>query len=212
MPQHVLPFQPQGVEIVLWRLTEVPVGGHELQPHFPWRDTVALPEPRVSEHQAVTLALNTMLGHDNWHLEHDADGKPWLHVEGATGQQALSISHCDVEDTVWAAVARWTDGRSSGGIDLVQTDDARVQRVSGRVMSTSEQSQWQGREAWAWATKEAMFKGHGPALDFRTETILIEITEALDDQPGLLRGEVRGTPWQGAWALVEGKLLMVWTA
>ena len=79
-------------------------------------------------------------------------------------------------------------------------------------MSSTEQSQWRGREAWAWATKEAMFKGHGPTLDFQTEAFLHDLTEAQDDRPGLLRGEVRGAPWQGAWTLVEGELLMVWTA
>ncbi len=153
-----------------------------------------------------------MLGHGDWHLEHDEHGKPWLHEGDANGRQALSISHCDVEDTVWAAVARWADGRTSGGIDLVQIDDARLKKVAGRVMSSTEQSQWQGREAWAWATKEAMFKGHGPALDFQTEAILHDLTEADDDQPGMLRGEVRGAPWQGAWTLVEGRLLVVWTS
>ena len=81
-----------------------------------------------------------------------------------------------------------------------------------RVMSSSEQSQWRGSEAWAWATKEAMFKGHGPALDFQTEAILHYLTEADDQQPGILRGEVRGEPWRGAWTLVQGRLLMVWTS
>jgi phosphopantetheinyl transferase len=212
MPQHVLPFQPQGVEIVLWRLTESPVEGHELQSHFPWRQIDALPTARQQEHHAVTLALNTMLGHADWRLEHDEHGKPWLLEGEANGRQALSVSHCIVGDTVWAAVARWADGRTTGGIDLVQTRDARLQRIAGRVMSSTEQSQWRGREAWAWATKEAMFKGHGPALDFQTEAILHDLTEAQGDRPGLLRGEVRGTPWHGAWTLVDGELLLVWTA
>ena len=79
-------------------------------------------------------------------------------------------------------------------------------------MSSTEQTQWREREAWAWATKEAMFKGHGPALDFQTEAILRDLTEAQNDQPGLLLGEVRGAPWQGAWTLVQAELLMVWTA
>ena len=212
MPQHVLPFQPQGVEIVLWQLTEVPVEGHELQPRFPWRQIDALPTARQQEHHAVTLALNTMLGHADWRLEHDEHGKPWLLEGEANGRQALSVSHCIVGDTVWAAVARWADGRTTGGIDLVQPRDARLQRIAGRVMSSTEQSLWRGREAWAWATKEAMFKGHGPALDFQTEAILLDLTEAQGDGPGLLRGEVRGAPWQGAWILVEGELLVVWTA
>ena len=153
-----------------------------------------------------------MLGHDGWRLQHDEHGKPWLHEGEANGRQALSISHCIVEDTVWAAVARWSDGRTSGGIDLVQTGDARLQRVAGRVMSSTEQSQWRGREAWAWSTKEAIFKGHGPALDFQTEAILLDLTEAQDDYLGRLCGEVRGAPWKGSWTLVEGELLMVWTA
>ena len=79
-------------------------------------------------------------------------------------------------------------------------------------MSSTERFQWRGREAWAWATKEAMFKGHGPALNFQTEAILLEITDAQDDHLGRLRGEVRGAPWKGCWTVVEGEILMVWTA
>ena len=210
MPQHVLPFQPEGVEIVLWRIRELVDQGHELQPHFPQRNVAELSESRKKEHWAVCLALHAMLGHQKWHLTHDETGKPWLHLDDTNEPQALSLSHCERGKETWAAVARWDDGSKTGGIDLVMTTDPRVARVAQRVLSPEEQTLWSGRESWAWATKEAMFKGHGPALAFQTDAILQVITEPSDLPIGFLRGSVRGSEWKGAWTLLEKDLLLVW--
>ena len=58
-------------------------------------------------------------------------------------------------------------------------------------MSTEEMSKWRGCEAWAWATKEAMFKGHGPELEFQSQALLKDGTGIPGDEAGTLRGEVR---------------------
>ena len=115
-------------------------------------------------------------------------------------------------EDVWAAVAMWTEADIRGGIDLVLTDDARVTRVAPRVMSPQEQSKWRGCEAWAWATKEAMFKGHGPELEFQSQALLKDGKGIPGNEIGTLRGEVRGTPWAGAWCKVRERLLLVWGA
>ena len=88
-------------------------------------------------------------------------------------------------------------------------DDLRVQHVAPRVMSTEEQTQWQGKEAWAWATKEAMFKGHGPDLEFQTQALLTQAIDVQLGSSGTVQGEVRGEPWAGAWGLVRQRLLLV---
>ena len=109
-------------------------------------------------------------------------------------------------------MALWNESDTAGGIDLVLTDDARLTRVAPRVMSRKEQSKWRGCEAWAWATKEAMFKGHGPELEFQSQALLTDGTGIPRDKAGSLRGEVRGAPWSGAWCKVRERLLLVWGA
>ena len=169
-----------------------------------------MPAERQAEHRAVALALTRLLGHADWHLTHNQEGKPQLHVRGSLPAQAVSISHARMGAEVWAAVAMWNEGDTPGGIDLVLTDDPRVRRVATRVMSPQEQSKWRGCEAWAWATKEAMFKGHGPELEFQSQALLIDGKGIPDDETGTLRGEVRSTPWSGAWCKVRERLLLVW--
>ena len=210
MPQYALPLQPRGVEIVLWHLPESQGEGHEWGLHFPQRQTATMPASRQAEHQAVALALTRLLGHAEWHLTHNEDGKPQLHVRGASSAQAISISHARMGAEVWAAVAIWNEGDTPGGIDLALTDDARVTRVAPRVMSPQEQSKWRGCEAWAWAAKEAMFKGHGPELEFQSQALLMDGSGIPGDAAGTLRGEVRGTPWAGAWCKIRERLLLVW--
>ena len=212
MPQYALPLQPQGVEIVLWHLLESQGEGHEWGLHFPQRQTRDMPASRQAEHRAVAFALSHLLGHAEWHLTHNENGKPQLHVRGESSDHAVSISHARMGGDVWAAVAMWTEADIRGGIDLVLTVDARVKRVAPRVMSPQEQSKWRGCEAWAWATKEAMFKGHGPKLEFQSQALLKDGTGIPGDETGTLRGEVRGTPWAGAWCKVRERLLLVWGA
>ena len=212
MPQYVLPFQPKGVEIVLWCMPQTAALGHEVVNQFPQRPMAGLSEHRQREHEAVSNAMSVMLGHNQWHITHDDHGKPWLHTKDGTAKESVGIAHCDAAGEVWAAVARWHDRRHSGGIDLVLSDDPRLKRVAPRVMSSNEQTLWAGREAWAWGTKEAMFKGHGPALDFQTEALLKGLTEAPDGGAGTLIGEARGAPWCGRWTRLEGGLLLIWTA
>jgi len=212
MPQYALPLQPQGVEIVLWHLLESQREGHEWALHFPQRQTTSMSAARQAEHQAVASALTQLLGHPDWHLTHTNDGKPQLHVRDESSAQAVSISHVRMGKDVWAAVAMWNDGDTPGGIDLVLTDDARVTRVAPRVMSTQEQSKWRGCEAWAWATKEAMFKGHGPELEFQSQALLKDCTGIPGDEAGTLRGKVRETPWSGSWCRIRERLLLVWGA
>lgn len=171
-----------------------------------------MPAARQAEHRAVAFALTHLLGHAGWHLTHNEDGRPQLHVRGESTNHALSISHARLGEDVWAAVALWNEADTRGGIDLVLTDDARVTRVAPRVMSAQEQSKWRGCEAWAWATKEAMFKGHGPELEFQSQALLMDGTGIPGDEGGTLRGEVRGTPWSGAWCKVRERLLLVWGA
>jgi len=227
MPQHALSTQPLGARIVLWRAPESEGVRGDVGRFFPAREVDGLSEARRREHSAVVEAVRTLLGHDQWHLEHDADGKPWLReadeTDGADGagrsepgaglgdgRRALSLSHCAVGDEVWVAAAMWDDGRATCGIDLVLTDDARVVRVAPRVMSPDERNRWEGREAWAWAAKEAMFKGHGPALEFQRDALLDEVTENENGTGGRLAGRVRGATWRGGWSVEVGRLLVVW--
>lgn len=176
---------------------------------FPARELQGLSEVRRREHGAVVEAVQTLLGHEEWNLEHDANGKPWLGEADGT-RRALSLSHCAVGDEVWVAAAMWNDDRATGGIDLVLTDDPRVVRVAPRVLSPDEQNRWAGRESWAWAAKEAMFKGHGPELEFQREALLDEVTENESGKGGRLAGRVRGATWCGGWSLEVGRLLVVW--
>jgi len=209
MPQHALSTQPLGARIVLWRAPESEGVRGDVGRFFPAREVERLSEARHREHSAVVEAVRTLLGHDQWHIAHDADGKPWLDEGGA--RRALSLSHCAVGDEIWVAAAMWHDGRCTGGIDLVRTADARVVRVAPRVMSPEEQRRWAGREAWAWATKEAMFKGHGPVLEFQRDALLDEVMENVDGKGGQLKGRVRGAAWRGGWSIEAGELLVVWT-
>ena len=210
MPQHALPFQPHAVQIVLWRAPEAEAAGADVHSFFPNRDLNGMNLQRRREHHAVQRALSTLLQHDAWQVSHDANGKPWLHLEGQEAPTGLSITHCDVDNEVWAAVAVPSSGQPTGGIDLTPMDDPRLKRVAHRVMSTEEQARWAGREAWAWATKEAMFKGHGPALAFATEALLLDCTGLEGGSHGEISGRVRGRAWNGIWAVMEGRVLLVW--
>ena len=210
MPQHALPFQPQGVEIVLWRVPNSGPLRDDLHKSYPERHLGNMGALRLRELQATTEAMDALLGHDAWHLAHDPHGKPCLHCNGST-LPSIGITHAQLNDDTWAAVARWQDRQHPGGVDLADIHDPRISRVAPRVMGEEELERWQGQEAWAWAAKEAMFKGHGPSLDYRTEAVLTQKTTSPSGNQGELQGLVRGKVWTGQWLLVNGRLLLVWS-
>jgi hypothetical protein len=209
MPQHALSTQPANVDVVLWREQSGELAGMELGRFFPDRAVANFSLLRQREHSGAAQAISALLGHENWCLRHDEHGKPTLEMRNGD-RSGVSLSHCELDGEIWVAAARWRDGRTTGGIDLVLTDDARVVRVAPRVMSRDEQDRWAGREAWAWGVKEAMFKGHGPALEFQRDALLDEVTENGSGTGGRLTGRVRGADWCGAWSLEQGRLLVVW--
>jgi len=213
MPQHAMSTQPTNADVVLWREQsgdiEGMAHGDELERVFPDRRMSDLSPLRQREHAVAAQAISALLGHGNWCLRHDEHGKPELEFQDGT-KAGVSLSHCELDGEVWVAAARWRDGRTTGGIDLVLTDDERVVRVAPRVMSRDEQDRWAGREAWAWGVKEAMFKGHGPALEFQRDALLDEVTENERGTGGRLAGRVRGAEWCGGWSLEAGRLLVVW--
>ena len=108
-------------------------------------------------------------------------------------------------------MAVWGVGEQRHGVDLVDTTDLRIPRIATRFMSQVEQTQWDKAKPWIWAAKEAMFKGHGPNLDFRRELSVDSMTWEADC--GQLVGTVRGARWQGACACVpHSSLGVVWSS
>ena len=210
MPQHALPYQPQGVEIVLWRVSNSGPVRDDLHKFYPERYLGNMGASRLRELQATTEATIELLGHEFWPLTHDPHGKPALHNEGSA-PLPIGISHAHSRDDTWAAVARWTDRRHHGGVDLSDVHDPRIEHVAPRVMGAEELDRWRGQEAWAWGAKEAMFKGYGPSLDYRTEAVLTQLTTSPSGNEGELEGLVRGRAWTGRWLLVRDGLLMVWS-
>ncbi len=164
---------------------------------------------RLREHQAVACALTALMGAEGWRVTHRG-AKPQLHsVSGA--KLPLSISHHSSARNTTAAVAVWESGEQRHGIDLVDTTDRRISRIARRFMSPIEQMQWPEAKPWIWAAKEAMFKGHGPNLDFRSDLSVDSMTWEPDG--GQLIGTVRGAQWQGACAQVpHSSLGVVWSS
>ena len=167
---------------------------------------------RQAEHRAVAFALSHLLGHAEWRLSHNDEGKPQLHVRDESPASGKPSERVPISrwGEVWAAVARWDQADIRGGVDFVLIDDLRVQRCAGdapRVMSTHEQILWRGCEAWAWATKEAMFKGHGPDLEFRSQALLKEAMNARQGWHPAWRGSRKALVWrvvQGSGAVALG--------
>ena len=183
--------------------------------HFPARDLSGMPPSRILEHTAVAHAVQALLGTDEWHVTHGVDGKPALHHAGPPFE--LSLSHHSGTFGTVAVAAAWQGGR--GGVDLVDLDDPRLARVASRFMSADEQLKWAGSEGWVWAAKEAMFKGHGPNLDFRTHLQVDTLEAHTADHPtpsnrtGSVGGTVRGQPWAGHSARIDlgnTRLGVVW--
>lgn len=209
MPRLPTSIQPANPRVVLWRWDEGTAWPlPKLEAHFPEREWDAMSEGRLREHQAVACALTALMGEEGWRVTH-CDGKPQLQsVSGA--RLPLSISHHSSARNTTAAVAVWEAGEHHG-IDLVDTADLRIPRIAERFMSPREQTQWAQTKPWVWAAKEAMFKGHGPNLDFRSDLSVDSMTWEADG--GQLVGTVRGAQWRGACAQVPNSSLgVVWSS
>jgi hypothetical protein len=216
-------------KLAIWHAPDSEPQRRDLALRFPLRDVHAMSTHRQREHHAVACAVTCITGTEDWSVVHDEHGAPNLVLGEAvdgTGWR-ISLSHHDVDGGVVAAAALWTDG-TPGGIDLVHVGDPRLSRVASRFMSEEERKSWQSREGWIWATKEAMFKGHGPALTFQTDLHVDAISGfdpscGMDDSHG---GSVAGQVirkgehdqctthlWKGQWhrlPMEGGHLVLVW--
>ena len=210
MPRLPLPIQPENPQVVLWKWDEGaawPLA--KLESHFPEREWTEMSDGRLREHQAVACALTEMMGSEGWRVTHQ-NGKPQLHDAYGT-PRSLSISHHTSQRNTTAAVAVWEAGERHHGIDLVDTADLRIPRIAGRFMSADEQAQWPDEKPWIWAAKEAMFKGHGPNLNFRRE-LSVDSME-WEAGCGKLVGSVRGGLWRGECVQVpHSSLGVVWSS
>ena len=56
------------------------------------------------------------------------------------------------------------------GVDIVYTDDDRLDRIATRTMSKDEIKN--GRLPEIWAIKEAVFKAYGPGVDFKNDIVV----------------------------------------
>ena len=210
MPLLPMSIQPENPQVVLWKWDKGaawPLA--KLEAHFPEREWTEMSDGRLREHQAVACALTELMGSEGWRVTRQ-DGKPQLH--DATGTCCpLSISHHSSKHHTTAAVAVWEAGERHHGIDLVDTADLRISRIAGRFMSPIEQMQWSKDKPWVWAAKEAMFKGHGPNLDFRRE-LSVDSME-WEAECGRMVGSVRGGVWQGECTQVpQSSLGVVWSS
>ena len=210
MPRLPLSIQPTNPKVVLWQWDEGTAWAlPKLEAHFPEREWDHMSEGRLREHQAVACALTTLMGAEGWRVTH-RDAKPQLH-RGSGAKLPLSISHHSSARNTTAAVVVWGVGEQRHGVDLVDTTDLRIPRIATRFMSEVEQTQWDKAKPWIWAAKEAMFKGHGPNLDFRRDLSVDSMTWEADC--GQLVGTVRGARWQGACARVpHSSLGVVWSS
>ncbi|MDA0729214.1 MAG: 4'-phosphopantetheinyl transferase superfamily protein [Bacteroidetes bacterium] len=216
-------------QMAIWHAHDSELQRRDLASRFPLRNVDALSTRRQREHHAVACALTCITGTDEWSVVHDEHGAPRLVLgdEMTAPRWHLSLSHHDVEEGVVAAAALWTTG-APGGIDLVHVGDPRLSRVASRFMSDEELSTWRSQEGWVWATKEAMFKGHGPALTFKTDLrvdAISGVTRSHGTTPGLggsvvgriIRPAEADSPtiheWKGRWHRLpfeEGRVVVVW--
>lgn len=210
MPRIALPNQPISPQLVLWKLTDEEFEGISQWAHFfPKRRTSDLPLLRQKEHVAVILATQILLGHPHWHIRHNEEGKPSLVPSEAPGKWAsFGVSHHTSEEGItWAVVGIW-ENDTTGGLDLVDTQDPRIPRVAPRIMSVKESDEFVGLEPWVWASKEAMFKGHGPKLDYRKDLSI----SAIEEVKGIIRGSVKGRQWHGCALEVVPGFLLLWSS
>lgn len=167
----------QDVRIAIWRLSEtidelIALWG---KPEFPQRFLVAKAENRKREILATALLLRQKFGYDI-ELRHAPDGAPLI------DEGNISISHT----TTHVAIALHPTHRV--GVDI-ETIGERAVRVASRVLSPEEMA-WLPQEDItpagnipsrtvaihiAWSVKEAVYKIHPSAVEFRRDIILSPI-------------------------------------
>ena len=125
---------------------------------------------RVVEHHVVIGATTEILGHSNWYYEHDSGGRPVLFENGDQSDKRVSISHiqCPEGSSYAAVILAQVDHNI--GVDIVYTDDDRLDRIATRTMSEDEIKN--GRLPEIWAIKEAVFKAYGPGVDFKNDIVV----------------------------------------
>ena len=138
-----------------------------LSRHFPNRDVTGLSHKRVVEHHAVIASINEQLSHENWHLEHEDGGRPKLFVQGQESNLKISISHMQCPEKASYAATIIADVDYNIGVDIVYTNDIRIERIANRTMSSDELES--GCLAEVWALKEAVYKAFGPRVDFKND-------------------------------------------
>ena len=141
-----------------------------LTKHFPTRDVTGLSHKRIVEHHAVIAVISAGLGHDKWHLEHETGGRPILFEREKKENSKISISHMQCSEKTTYAVAMIADVDYEIGVDIVYTNDERLERIANRTMSDNEIEK--GNLPEIWALKEAVYKANGPAIDFKNEIVV----------------------------------------
>lgn|GEM_PF-845054 len=164
------PSPPHPYRLVMARIPEsnnIQFLPNTLSRHFPNRDVTGLSHKRVVEHHAVIASINEQLSHENWHLEHEDGGRPKLFVQGKESNLKISVSHMQCPEKASYAATIIADVDYNIGLDIVYTNDSRIERIANRTMSSDELES--GCLAEIWALKEAVYKAFGPGVDFKND-------------------------------------------
>ena len=167
------PTPPEPYRLVMARISNsnsTKFNPISLTKHFPNRDVTGLIHSRVVEHHAVIAAISAGLGHNKWHLEHETGGRPILFERGEKANSKISTSHIQCPEKAFYAVAMIADVDYNIGVDIVYTNDERLERIANRTMSDNEIEK--GNLPEIWALKEAVYKANGPAIDFKNEIVV----------------------------------------
>lgn len=165
----------ENVHIMTWHLTEtldelITLWGNENYPHHYVEATA---EKRRREILATALLLRQLFGHDI-ELRHAANGARII------DKGNISISHTATHVAIALHPTR------SVGVDI-ETIGKRAVRVASRFLSPYELAQLPDEENSvahttaihiAWTVKEAIFKIHPTAIEFRRDIILSPIPTA----------------------------------
>lgn len=183
------PSPPDPYHLVIARIPEsnnIQFLPNTLSRHFPNRDVTGLSHKRVVEHHAVIASINEHLGHENWNLEHEIGGRPKLFVQGKESNLKISISHMQCPEKASYAATIIADVNYNIGVDIVYTNDSRIERIANRTMSSDEVES--GGLADIWALKEAVYKAFGPGVDFKND---IQVCTPIINEEALVdfRGE-----------------------
>ena len=164
------PSPPDPYRLVMARIPElnnIQELPNNLSTHFPNRDVTGLSHKRIIEHHAVIASINEQLGHENWHLEHEVGGRPQLFIQGKESNLKISISHMQCPEKASYAATIIADVNYNIGVDIVYTNDSRIERIANRTMNSNEVES--GCLVDIWALKEAVYKAFGPGVDFKND-------------------------------------------